>query len=390
MATTTGGATTAEQGDAPGAAPLGVRGVLSILAFWIWLPLLLGALGLIFTGDSHLPDLARFAGVALVFAGAWTAVTVVVFRLTTRFSLENADRLARNVVLVAAGILSAAAVGAAGAAALLASGFRPPGDGAPPSLGEMMLRMLFPNLLVYAGIAVTGLARDASLRSRARREQAVKLQAHNAQLQAQLAEARLRVLHTQLNPHFLFNTLNAVSGLMDEDPRGSRRMIARLSELLRYALRDTTGQEIPLEEELKLVGRYLEIAEIRFQGRLATSVEAEPGLSEALVPSLVLQPLAENAMKHGVGKAGGHGRIEVRASRSGDGLVLRVIDSGPGTGPGAGDATEGAGLGLRHTRERLAELYGDDQRFTLTPTPEGGMVAEIVLPYHTAPRAVPA
>ena len=379
---------TGERGDSPGAARLGVRGLLSIFAFWFWVPLLIGALGLFFARDLRVPDVVRFVGVGLVFALAWTVVTVVVFHLTTRFSLENTDRLARNVVLIAVGIASALAVAAAGATMLVSLGLRPTSSsGAPVPLYGMMLRMLFPNLLVYSGIAVTGLARDASLRSRARREEAVRLQAHNAQLQAQLAEARLRVLHTQLNPHFLFNTLNAVSGLMDEDPRGARRMIARLSELLRYALREGTGAEIPLEEELKLVGRYLEIVEIRFQGRLETSVSAEPGLGDALVPSLVLQPLAENAMKHGVGKAGGYGRIEVHAGRSGGDLVLRVVDTGPGDGPGAEDAVDGAGLGLRHTRERLAELYGPDQRFTLDPAPAGGMVAEIVLPYHTTPRA---
>jgi sensor histidine kinase YesM len=375
-----------EPADSPGAAPLGVRGVLSIFAFWLWVPLLLGALALFFAGEVRLAAVLHFGGIGLVFAAAWTVVTAVVFRLTARFSLEHTDRLARNVVLVAAGLAAALLMAGVGIGAFVAFGGRPVmDDGVPVPLREMAPRLLIPNLLVYTAIAVTGLARDASLRARARREQAVKLQAHNAQLQAQLAEAKLRVLHTQLNPHFLYNTLNAVSGLMDEDPRGARRMIARLSELLRYALRDTTGQEIPLEEELALVRRYLEIVEIRFQGRLETRIAADPGVGAALVPSLVLQPLAENAMKHGVGRAGGYGRIEIHASRSGDDLVLRVLDTGPGATPSLPMDGSGGGLGLRHTRERLEQLYGSAHGFRLEPTPEGGMIAEIVLPYHTAP-----
>jgi LytS/YehU family sensor histidine kinase len=139
---------------------------------------------------------------------------------------------------------------------------------------------------------------------------------------------------------------------------------------------------------MALVGRYLEIVEIRFQGRLQTSVSADPEIQEALVPNLILQPLAENAMTHGVGKAGGHGRIDVRAKRSGDDLLLQVLDTGPGNGVGATNVGggSGSGLGLRHTRERLAELYGSAQHFRLEPAAEGGRIAEIRIPYRTDPR----
>jgi two-component system, LytTR family, sensor kinase len=366
-------------------------GVLSIFAFWISLPLLVGALLLLFAEEVRFGQGLRFIGAATVFSVSWTGVTVVVFRLTSRFGLESSDRLTRNLVLVGAGILLAALVTGLGIAGFLLFGLGPADEAGPVPLRMIAGRMLLPNLLIYGGIALAGLARDASLRAQSRREEAVQLHARNAQLHAQLAEARLRVLHTQLNPHFLFNTLNAVSGLMDEDPRGARRMIARLSELLRYALKEGTDAEIPLHDELKLVGRYLEIVEIRFQGRLETSVTSDPAAREALVPSLILQPLAENAMKHGVGKAGGYGRIEVQATRAGDSLVLRVLDTGAGAAADAAPNAEsgGGGLGLRHTRERLDELYGADQGFTLTPRAEGGMVAEIVLPYHTVPFARP-
>src|SRR5690606_17621371 len=212
--------------------------------------------------------------------------------------------------------------------------------------------------------------------------QATRLQAQSAELHAQLSEARLTMLRTQLNPHFLFNTLNAVSALVAKDPRGVRDMIGLLSELLRHSLKESRDQEIPLDEELRLLRLYLEILEIRYQGQLRTDVIVDPGARDALVPNLILQPLVENAMKHAIERAGGHGTIAVQASRSDDELVLTVRDSGPGdeTSVPAGDV---GGVGLRLTQARLAELYGSDARLNLEPVNGGGMVAEIALPYHT-------
>jgi LytS/YehU family sensor histidine kinase len=190
------------------------------------------------------------------------------------------------------------------------------------------------------------------------------------------------MLRTRLNPHFLFNTLNAVSALVGKDPKGVRDMIALLSELLRHALAETREQEIPLHEELRLLRLYLEIVEIRYQGQLRTVVTIDPEVHEALVPNMILQPLVENAMKHGIDRAGGHGTIEVLAHRDGDDLVLTVRDSGPGAGAAAPHGV--GGVGLRLTRERLAELYGTEQRLEVTPAPAGGMTARVVLPYHNS------
>ena len=281
-----------------------------------------------------------------------------------------------------------------------ARGWRWPG--ARSALRELR-RWYFQEVVTFFGVFVAGLVSDLSRRSRAREREAAQFQAQASQLQAeraelrartarlqaqsaglhaQLAEARLVMLRTRLNPHFLFNTLNAVSALVAKDPKGVRDMIALLSELLRHALAETREQEIPLREELRLLRLYLEILEIRYQGQLRTVVTIDPEVQEALVPNLILQPLVENAMKHGVDRAGGHGTIEVLARRSGDDLVLTVRDTG--AGEGSAPPLGSTGIGLRLTRERLAELYGTEQRLELTPAPGGGMTARVVLPYNNS------
>ncbi|HEX8903608.1 MAG TPA: histidine kinase, partial [Longimicrobiaceae bacterium] len=263
--------------------------------------------------------------------------------------------------------------------------------------GWVIARVYFPTAVVtYFVVLVAGLMSDTSRRYRTRQREtdqlradraelqarAARLQAQSAELHAQLAEARLAMLRTRFNPHFLFNTLNAVSALVSTDPRAVRQMIALLGELLRSALRDSGEQEIPLDEEMRLLRLYLEILEIRYQGQLETVVTVEPEARGALVPNLILQPLVENSVKHGIDRAGGHGTIELQAARSGEDLVLTVRDTGPGGDQGRRE-TDGNGVGLRLTRERLSELYGGEPRVELRPAPGGGTVARIVLPFHT-------
>jgi len=205
------------------------------------------------------------------------------------------------------------------------------------------------------------------------------------------------VLSAQLNPHFLFNTLHAVSSLVERDPRGVRRMIARLSELLRVTLEGTSEQEIALSRELELLQLYLDIMQVRFQGRLDVDIQVDADVMDALVPNFVLQPLVENAVMHGVSKVEGAGRIELRARCVGGDVVITVRDNGPGLDPaiapdgtarltanGNGAPPSGGGVGLSNTRARLEQLYGAEQHLSLRRAAEGGTVAEIVLPYHTA------
>jgi sensor histidine kinase YesM len=235
--------------------------------------------------------------------------------------------------------------------------------------------------LMYVAVLAAGFARDYFLRYRARREEAIALQAQAAELRAQLAGARLAVLRTQLNPHFLFNTLHAISALVERDPRGVRRMIARLSELLRISLDDVGDAEVPLARELDFTRRYLEIMQIRFEGRLEVIEHVESEALAALVPNLVLQPLVENAFKHGLERIDGVGRIELRAGRVGDRLVLSVSDNGPGVGS---EELGAEGLGLGNTRERLEQLYGSNQSLALRTHAGGGAVVEVSLPFRMA------
>lgn len=225
-------------------------------------------------------------------------------------------------------------------------------------------------LLVYLAVLATGFAREFFLSDQRRQRQA-------AHLQAQLAEARLDALRMQINPHFLFNTLHAVSALVERDPGGVRRMIARLSELLRHTIESHAADEVPLREELAFLRRYIEIMEIRFQGRLHVDMSIADDTVDALVPNLILQPIVENALEHGVNRAAGDGQIAVASRRDGGRLLLTVRDNGPGL-----DAQNVSGVGLANTRARLEQLYGTAAALTLQNAEGGGVIAEIALPYH--------
>ncbi|MDQ7039852.1 MAG: histidine kinase [Rhodothermus sp.] len=235
-------------------------------------------------------------------------------------------------------------------------------------------------LVTYFAVLAAGFARDYFIRYQQRQQEAAQLRAQAADLQARLTEARLRALRMQLNPHFLFNTLHAISALVERDPKGVRHMIARLSELLRYTLDESTAQEVPLAQELRFLEGYLEIQQIRFQGRLQVRQEIDPAVREALVPNLILQPIVENAIKHGIGRLETPGCIVLRAWREKDQLCLCVRDNGPGL---AEDGQWKEGLGLRNTRARLEGLYGHAYRMELRALPEGGLEVQICLPYHT-------
>jgi signal transduction histidine kinase len=207
-----------------------------------------------------------------------------------------------------------------------------------------------------------------------------------ARLQSELAHARLEALGAQLHPHFLFNTLQGISTLIHRDAAAADRMLTRLGELLRRTLARPSRSEVPLSEELEVLDLYLEIQRTRFQDRLKVERSVPPALHDALVPHFVLQPLVENAIRHGIERHAGSGRVAISAERRENCLILSVTDDGPGLEGGTAGATSTDGIGLPNTRRRLAALYGDEGTVTLSPAPAGGVRVSVTLPFRAAER----
>ncbi len=196
-----------------------------------------------------------------------------------------------------------------------------------------------------------------------------------AELKQQLSESQFRLLKMQLHPHFLFNALHSISTLIHTNPQCADRMLSQLSELLRVSLETTEVVTVPLQEELQYVVKYLEIERIRFSDRLQTSFSIEPGTLALDVPNLILQPLVENAIKHGVSKLAGGGHIAIRVRKGRGGLLIAVEDNGPGIGKTARE-----GVGTRNVRERLQRLYLHRGRLTLAHLKPQGTRQELFIP----------
>jgi two-component system LytT family sensor kinase len=208
-----------------------------------------------------------------------------------------------------------------------------------------------------------------------------------AQLETHLALAQFHALRAQLHPHFLFNSLNAISALMHTDVARADRMLARLSELLRIAIDTSSTPEIRLIDEVEFVERYLEIEQMRFGNRLDVRVDLPSETYNALVPNMLLQPLVENAVRHGVAPHPGRGRVEIRAERDGARLGITVRDSGKGMSDEEPNGGHREGVGLRTTRARLAKLYGDAQQLSLVNIPGGGFETRVTLPFRRREEA---
>jgi two-component system, LytTR family, sensor kinase len=314
--------------------------------------------------------------------GLWALFTPVIFHLSRRFPLER-GRLRRTLpvhLAAALGLIGVHHVLYVGTA--FAIGWPAQYDHTPATfLLKQATGKTTLYLLIYFAVAGAFHALDYHRRLRERELAA-------SRLQASLAEAHLHALKTQIQPHFLFNTLNAVSVLvLKGETQCAIRMLSRLSDLLRLTLENSGAQEVTLREELELLGRYLDIERVRFADRLTVEIDAAPEAMEARVPSLILQPLVENAVRHGVAQTLGAGRVEVRATKDGERLRLEVRDTGPGL-PAGGEVTDG--IGLSNTRGRLAHLYGADARFTIGDAPGGGALAVVELPFRTSPSTADA
>jgi sensor histidine kinase YesM len=203
-----------------------------------------------------------------------------------------------------------------------------------------------------------------------------------SQLEAQLAQAQLHALKMQLHPHFLFNTLNSISALQLEDVRAAQKMTARLGDFLRLTLESVGVQEVTLKREIEFLKCYLDIERVRFGQRLATRIQIEPETLDARVPNLILQPIVENAIRHGIAPRTAPGHLDISAKRMDGKLCMQIKDNGAGLSPLARrDGLFQEGLGLQNTRARLSRLYGADYCFELVNAQEGGLVVSLQIPF---------
>lgn len=309
----------------------------------------------------------------LVFSYLWAALTPLAVSLARRHPLPRARTLS-----------GAAAHAAASLLLPLSHGFLfvlvyPAFMGVPLDLPARMRQMpellevfFLTNLVTYWGIVGITWTVESYRLSRERELRA-------AQLETQLADARLEALKMQLHPHFLFNALNSILPLVYRDRDAAARTVVQLGDLLRLSIQTEAHYEITLKEEIEFLELYLEIQKTRFQDRLSVALRIAPDLMAAQVPNLILQPLVENAIKHGVAARPGSGRVEVEGYREGPWLVLRVRDDGPGA-PEGEELEKGGGVGLRNTRGRLQHLYEGRYRFDYGNLPEGGFAVTLAVP----------
>lgn len=314
---------------------------------------------------------ARASTIWLVWAAAWAALTPIALRLEARFPLQRPHLIAALAVHGIASATCALVNLAFFAVAAPIIGATQVESTWLATFNRLLGTTFLLNLPVYW--LIVGAAHVERLVRSARDEDRRRLR-----LEAQLADARLQTLRTQLQPHFLFNALNTISVLMHENVDAADRILLQLTTLLRRSLDSTEAHEVTLGEEIDLLQNYLEIEQARFGERLSYKILVPEQARAARVPNLILQPLVENALRHGLATRAGPGRVEIQAARHGDSLRLRVADDGRGLPP---TATER--VGLANTRARLRLLYADRQHFELRNSDEGGVIAEIELPWRT-------
>ncbi len=323
-----------------------------------------------------------FLASEIFFVGMWAIQTPLILWLARKFPLGGVNRLSRFAVHLAAAL----ALGLAHRffvesvlRSLLASAERPFSW---ERVWQTTLGTFESGVFIYFLVLLAAQVWDYYERYNEERVQAVRLR-------ADLSAAQLETLRMQVQPHFLFNTLNAISVLVEEDPRTAREMIGHLSDFLRATLAEGSSQEIPLRRELELLQHYLRIEQTRFGDRLRVEMSVDPGALEARVPALLLQPLVENAIRYGLARRVGPGRVEVEAALVEGTLTLEVRDlaAGPVEPSEASAATpsSGLGIGLRNTQARLRQICGEAQRFTLEPLGESG--SEVTVSIQQLPAA---
>jgi len=310
---------------------------------------------------------------SLVQTWTWVVLLPGILATAKRFPLDRHSLLRNVPVHLLVGALFAAADIAI---RVWITGYLPWSSKSAPfdaQFRNLFLSGFHSNLLVYWAIAggYQGLAYYRTLEERELRA---------SQLETRLAQAQLQVLRTQLQPHFLFNTLHAISTLVQKDPDAADHAIALLSDLLRMTLEAGPDQEVTMQQEIDFVERYIDIEQTRLGDRLAVRFRIADDVRDATVPSLLLQPLVENAIRHGIAPRTEGGRVDIVALRNDGDLQILIQDDGVGFG----EATIREGLGLRNTRARLSQLYGNGERISLERVPGGGALVRLTIPFRSA------
>jgi signal transduction histidine kinase len=320
---------------------------------------------------------------------SWAVLVPAIFWLGEKYRLDERDHLSSRIPVhfVAAALLAAIHVSVSALLYYYSDFSYMPAQAReflPKSPQAIVVRWLGAYLImdmVTYGV-ILGMYYVLDYQRRLRREALVseRLRVQSAQLQHRMVEATLHALRMELNPHFLFNALNSISALVRKKENSAAiSMIASLGDLLRATLERGSEAEMPLGEELRLVDLYMNIARVRFADRIKTVVDVPPELRDAMVPTLALQPLVENAVRHGIGETGRPVTITVSAKQQGDALVIQVLDTGPGI-PETEDGDRPEGIGLSNTRSRLEQLYGARASLDVSNVSSGGAVATIRMP----------
>ena len=306
----------------------------------------------------------------------WGAISPLIFILAKRFELRR--HTLRNLFIHASfSVVFSFAVLAVAAPTYWYFGY--PNLANSPTLLALFKNTFFSVYYLHMGLMIywtTLVVAHASYYYRGLREGETKA----AQLTTQLAQAQLQALKMQIHPHFLFNTLNSISALVHKDVEAADVMIARLGDFLRLTLKRSDAQTITFAQELEFLRCYLDIESTRFQDRLVVEVEVEPRVLGVTVPNLILQPIVENAVRHGIARQTTPGRISIRALRNDGRLIMQVEDNGPGLKTTGNPVETSEGIGLNNTRARLKQFYGDDYRLEIANSTGRGVIVTLEIP----------
>jgi two-component system, LytTR family, sensor kinase len=355
---------------------------------WARVALILGIwtfIGIVFTLQGYFTSYRSEKPVALVdsaylqmtWSYLWAIATPLVFWAAARLPIERNNWIRSALLHVPISIVLSVILTALGhVLSWLYWGWSMGRPFSFERMGRFVVANFSEGIGIYLLIAITSYAISYYRRYR-------EGQLRTFQLEAQLSQAQLQALKMQLHPHFLFNTLHSISALLNKDTESARKMITRLGDFLRLTLENSGSQEVTLQQEMEFLSCYLEIERIRFQDRLVTRIDVAPQALAARVPNLILQPIVENAIRHGIAPRSTAGLIQIAAEQRNGSLRIQVRDNGPGIpAHRTSENLFSKGVGLANTETRLERLYGADHVFDLSNDPAGGLVVTLEIPFH--------